>query len=626
MRERRKKYVSVLLICALLFSIAQPAFASGITYMPDVTAEMTEASYWANLNDDADAVILTPAEIKALNRDSALAEGTMIMDLKAAPETYDGIARNKAIRSSATADAEYYFGWTYEPNGKKADWAYYEKMIENCIDPTATEVQKVRYAIVVNRTTLQVFPSSNPILDDPKDLDFSYQALSSIRVNEPVLIYNTSADKNYYMARTANCSGWVPAKDVAICADKAQWLSAWDIPDENKLIILDSSAYTASSNTHPATARRLLTQGTALECITDLKPDQLINNRSPYHNYAVYLPVRNKDGMYEKHAALVPQTVDASIGYLPLTKQNIARVAMNHLGDVYGWGGMLNVDDCTGLIGTIYFCFGLQVARNGNWQWNMNVEKIDVTNMSLEEKCLVLDQLPFGSALSFPGHQMMYLGKVNGKYYVLSTVSSVVSPDSGKTLRTRDVMINTLDVKRANGKSWLGALNRIFMLYYPTDTAKQFDVPPFAWYHDGVTHCMENGLMTGDINGAFGIGNPASGKDLAQALRLMIKGATPETAGPEYETLPSITREQAVTALWKFEQTQNQKADVAVCDITVFPDAAMLEGDVYQAAEWAYSAGITAGTGNGSLALDQPITREQLAIMLYRYSLLPTEV
>ena len=626
MRERRKKYVSVLLICALLFSIAQPAFASGITYMPDVTAEMEEASYWANLHDDADTVILTPAEIKALNRDSALAEGTMIMDLKAAPETYDGIARNKAIRSSATADAEYYFGWTYEPNGKKADWAYYEKMIENCIDPTATEVQKVRYGIAVNRTTLQVFPSSNPILDDPKDLDFSYQALSSIRVNEPVLIYNTSADKNYYMARTANCSGWVPAKDVAICADKAQWLSAWDIPDEDKLIILDSSAYTASSNTHPATARRLITQGTALERIIDLKPDQLINNRSPYHNYAVYLPVRNKDGMYEKHAALVPQTVDASIGYLPLTKRNIARVAMNHLGDAYGWGGMLNVDDCTGLIGTIYSCFGLQIARNGNWQWNMNVEKIDVTNMSLEEKCLVLDQLPFGSALSFPGHQMMYLGKVNGKYYVLSTVSSVVSPDSGKTLRTRDVMINTLDVKRANGKSWLGALNRIFMLYYPTDTAKQFDVPPFAWYHDGVTHCMENGLMTGDINGAFGIGNPASGKDLAQALRLMIKGATPETVGPEYETLPSITRGQVVTALWKFEQTQNQKADVAVCDITVFPDAVMLEGDVYQAAEWAYSAGITAGTGNGTLALDQPITREQLAIMLYRYSLLPTEV
>ena len=73
---RRKKQICVLLICALLFSAAQPAFAAGITYMPDVKAEMTEASYWADQSDNADKVILTPAEIKALNRNSALAEGT----------------------------------------------------------------------------------------------------------------------------------------------------------------------------------------------------------------------------------------------------------------------------------------------------------------------------------------------------------------------------------------------------------------------------------------------------------------------------------------------------------------------------------------------------------------------
>lgn len=309
-------------------------------------------------------------------------------------------------------------------------------MIENCIDPNATEVRQVRYGIAVNRTVLQVFPSSNQILDDPNDLDFDYQALSGIRVNEPMLIYNTSADGKYYMARIASCSGWVPVQDVALCADKAEWLSAWDIPSSEMLVIYDNYAYTASSNVNPATARRLLTQGTRLELITDLKPDQLINNRSPYHNYAVYLPVRQKDGSYTKQAALIPETVDASIGYLPLTKRNIAMAAMNHLGDAYGWGGMLNVDDCTGMIRTIYSCFGLEVARNGNWQWNMNIEKIDMSSMSLEEKCHVLDQLPFGTALSFPGHQMLYLGKTNGKYYVLSTVSSIMSPDTGNR-RTR---------------------------------------------------------------------------------------------------------------------------------------------------------------------------------------------
>ena len=620
-----KKWLSLSLAVVLSATTVQPALA-GVSYMPGVTAEMSKASFWEDYHEGYKDIILTPEEIKAFNQDTALAEGTMVMDLKTASETYNGISKNTALRTSSASDAQYYLSWTYDENGKKTDWAYFQEMIDNTQDGNAKEVMPVRYGVAVNRTIVQVFPSDKFLLDDPNDKDSDNMALSAVPVNEPVLIYATSADGKYYQVRIASCSGWIPAKDVAICADKEEWLSAWDLPSEDLLVVYGNKVYTDRSYETPNTSRRMLTTGAALELVTDLEADQRVGNRSPYHNYVVYLPVRNEDGSYSKELALIPETAKVHMGYLPLTMENIAMVSLNQLGDAYGWGGMLDVEDCSGMVRTVYSCFGLEVARNGNWQWNMNVEKIDVTNMSLEEKCLVLDQLPFGSALSFPGHQMMYLGKVNGKYYVLSTVSSVVSPDSGKTLRTRDVMINTLDVKRANGKSWLGALNRIFMLYYPTDTAKQFDVPPFAWYHDGVTHCMENGLMTGDINGAFGIGNPASGKDLAQALRLMIKGATPETAGQEYETLPSITREQAVTALWKFEQTQNQKADVAVCDITVFPDAAMLEGDVYQAAEWAYSAGITAGTGNGSLALDQPITREQLAIMLYRYSLLPTEV
>ena len=51
---------------------------------------------------------------------------------------------------------------------------------------------------------------------------------------------------------------------------------------------------------------------------------------------------------------------------------------------------------------------------------------------------------------------MIYLGKVDGKYYVLSTASSIISQETGKKLRTRDVMINTLDVRRGSGKNLAG--------------------------------------------------------------------------------------------------------------------------------------------------------------------------
>lgn len=191
----------------------------------------------------------------------------------------------------------------------------------------------------------------------------------------------------------------------------------------------------------------------------------------------VYLPVRRADGSCEKQMALIPETAQVSVGYLPLTEENIAMVALNSLGDTYGWGGMMDVEDCSSMVRTVYSCFGVTIGRNGNWQWNSNLEKIDLSNTSLEEKRLVLDRLPLGSALCFPGHEMIYLGKVNRKYYVVSTASSMLSPATSKRLRTRDVMINTLDVCRPNGKTWLQELNKAFMPAYAKVNGKTYDFP-----------------------------------------------------------------------------------------------------------------------------------------------------
>ena len=79
------------------------------------------------------------------------------------------------------------------------------------------------------------------------------------------------------------------------------------------------------------------------------------------------------------------------------------------------------------------------------------MEKVDLSDVSVSKKRQILDRLPLGSALCFPGHEMMYLGKVDGKYYVLSAASTVISPATGQRLRLRCVAINTLDMTRVNG-------------------------------------------------------------------------------------------------------------------------------------------------------------------------------
>ena len=577
----KSKRISALLLCAATaLTLALPAAAAGIKYMPDVTAEMAHASYWAQIQEGADEIILTPEEIKAFNEDTYIASGTNVMDLRTVKETFDGKARNEAVEKSATADAEYYFGWTYGSNGKAATWSYYQKMINNCIDTRAKAEMKTRYAVAVNRTTLRVFPSNEPIWDDPADHDFDYQHLSAVQVNDPLVIYTTSRDKKFYLARSRDCSGWIPAEDVAICADKVEWESAWAIPEENLLVVYGNKVYTDESYTAPETARRMLNQGTRLELVADLEPDQLVNNRSPYHNYVVYLPVRDENGNYEKKMALLPETAKVSVGFLPLTMENIAMVALENLGDAYGWGGMMDVEDCSGMIRTIYACFGLEIGRNGNWQWKMNMEKIDMANMSIEEKLLILDEMPLGSALCFSGHEMMYLGKVDGKYFVISTASSIMSPDTGKRLRTRDVMINTLDVKRANGQTWLQALNMAFMPCYATLEGKMYDFPEVQWYRHGIAHVLKNSLITNYANGYFGPYDMAS-------------------------------REIAVNALWRMAGRPAAVSTEKFADVS--------ESDYKSAIFWADEMGVASGYGNGMFGAKDSLTREQLAAILWRY-------
>lgn len=108
-----------------------------------------------------------------------------------------------------------------------------------------------------------------------------------------------------------------------------------------------------------------------------------------------------------------------------------------------------------------------------------------------------------------------------------------------------------------------------------TDTSAE------AWYHDGIHYCIERGLMSGYGGYTFGPN--------ADASRAMI-----------------------ASILWRLEGRP------VVNYILPFDDVA--EGAWYtEAIRWAASQGIVSGYGNRKFGPGDPITREQLAAMLYRY-------
>ena len=108
------------------------------------------------------------------------------------------------------------------------------------------------------------------------------------------------------------------------------------------------------------------------------------------------------------------------------------------------------------------------------------------------------------------------------------------------------------------------------------------DVSPDAWYADAVSWCRENGIMGGTSETAFSPNSPMTRAMLATVLH---RAAGEPEAG---RTTPF--------------------SDVS-------PDTWYTE-----AVAWAADQGLVTGYGNGRFGTDDPITREQLATILWRYA------
>ncbi len=461
---KRNRLIISLLALIMLFGVLGPGASASVTLLPYVNENMTDPSFWTEGDEDADRVIASPEDLQALNQQIVETPACYMTDMHAEPQDTDAAALRRAIWASAFSDASSQMrGHYYDSEGKELSGTDLLSLLDRIGE--AGEADALRYGICVRRTDLRALPGDAFATDEQGDLNFNFYQLSAVRVGEPLLIRAVSKDGAYYYCDTECCSGWLPAECAAVCRDRDEWLNAWDIPSEEAVVVTEGKLYLETTNVNAATSDVMLTMGTVLRRIPMAEYDPLVTGRSAVHNYPVWLPIRQADGSYARTMALISQNESVSEGYLPLTTNNILRVAFSMLGDTYGWGSMLNSADCSAYVRDIYQCFGLKLARNTTWQAAMPVYKVDVGSMSTEEKKTVLDTMPAGAALYFSGHTMIYLGKADGQYYVISAVSTVKDYESDSRLRLRSVSINSLDIQRMNGRTWLESLHTMLVPY-----------------------------------------------------------------------------------------------------------------------------------------------------------------
>ncbi|MCR4628373.1 MAG: hypothetical protein K5760_02080, partial [Clostridium sp.] len=199
MKKNRNRFygkMGLILATSAWIGIANPmSVPAAVKFLPGVTAEMSDPSYWMRDLTGTDEILADQSKIALLNQRIRASEGSNMFDLDSLSATINSAEMSSKIRESTRKElAAYATGGNYAADGSVMTQEMLDPVIENCFDPTATASQSRGYGICVKRTDIRAYPSSMIIADDPGDNDFDNGVLSALLVNEPVRINFRSAD------------------------------------------------------------------------------------------------------------------------------------------------------------------------------------------------------------------------------------------------------------------------------------------------------------------------------------------------------------------------------------------------------------------------------------------------
>lgn len=232
---------------------------------------------------------------------------------------------------------------------------------------------------------------------------------------------------------------------------------------------------------------------------------------------------------------------------------------------------------------------GTTVSTNPNYTFVAN------SNRSLTAQ---FDRISSGGGDSDPTYSITLPSRVTGGELKLSrryaengeTVTLTAVPDEGyelDTLTVTDSKGKEIDLTHKGGNEYTFKMPagrvEIEVSFREIEVELPFtDVPEGAWYEDAAAYVYEHGLMA---------------------------GTSATTFAPDATT----SRSMIATILWRMAGSPVVNYAMDYTDVA--------QGQWYsEAIRWAASEGIVGGDGNGLFGTNDPITREQFAVMLYRFA------
>lgn len=412
------RFLPLLLMIVLLAGAnAAPARqsppASPPTPLDAGDAERLTADYWIHRQAHAGRVLMDAQAIAAQNERMRRLD-PHVTDLSLLPVAFVGDVIHAEIEALSAHPAHP----RYDRAGQAVDarqWAEWKDDL--ALDRIPDRVPS-RYGLIVQRADLRTFPTRSRVFAAPGDTDIDRFQESALFPGTPVVVLHESRDGRWWFVISPLYTAWIEKTRVAL-GDAGQVLAYADrIPFA---VVTGATARTAYAPGQPALSDLRLDMGVRMPLLDAWPPDSLVNGQHPQGAHVVQLPLREADGSLRLVPALLPRSMDATVGYPPLTQANLLRQAFKFLGERYGWGHDYDARDCSGFVSEVYRGFGIVMPRNTSAQADNSVLRdLGVTAASdRAQRLAALRHAQVGDLVHIPGHVMMVIGHDQGMTWVI---------------------------------------------------------------------------------------------------------------------------------------------------------------------------------------------------------------
>jgi len=269
----------------------------------------------------------------------------------------------------------------------------------------------------VERAALRTFPTSLRVFSSQGETDIDRFQESALFPGDPVAIVHASSDGRWLFVVSPRYAAWVEARAIAE-GDKASVLGYGARTPYR--VMTGAKPRTLFTREAPRVSELQLDMGVRVP-LADVSPDMPVNGQHPYTSWILDVPVRNDDGRLAFAPALLPRSAESGADYLPLTRANIIGQAFRFLGERYGWGHAYNGRDCSGFVSEIYRSMGVEMPRNTSDQAVSPVfarTRFEAGDTRAKRMAAV-EALDVGDLIYIPGHVMMFVGRIDGRPYVI---------------------------------------------------------------------------------------------------------------------------------------------------------------------------------------------------------------